>query len=241
MNDGAQVQDIAAPHRLKAMRLLVVMPVLDEAAGITATLLALAPLREDGHAVIVVDGGSRDATVALAAPLADAVLASPRGRARQMNAGAAAAQGDVLLFLHADTTLPARAASAIEQAVASNARWGRFDVRISGHSAMFPVVAALMNARSRLTGIATGDQAIFVERGLFDQLGGYADQPLMEDIELSRRLCAVAPPACLRERVITSGRRWESRGVWRTIWLMWCLRWRYWRGASPEALAQAWQ
>jgi rSAM/selenodomain-associated transferase 2 len=158
-----------------------------------------------------------------------------------MNAGAAAARGGVLLFLHADTALPDGAAGAIEKALAAGARWGRFDVRISGRSAMFPVIATLMNARSRLTGIATGDQAIWVDAALFRQLGGYADLPLMEDIELSRRLLAVSPPACLRERVLTSGRRWEQRGVWRTIVLMWRLRWRYWRGTPAEALAQAYR
>ena len=222
-------------------RLCIVMPVLDEAAGIGATLQALAPWRAAGHELIVVDGGSQDGSAALAAALADRVIEGPRGRARQMNAGAAVAQADVLVFLHADTTLPRDADRLILQALADGARWGRFDVRIVGHSAWLPMVAALMNLRSRLSGIATGDQAIFVERRLFEQLGGYADQPLMEDIELSRRLRAVAAPACIAERALTSGRRWESRGVWRTIWLMWRLRWRYWRGASPETLAQAWR
>ncbi len=223
------------------MRLSVIVPVLDEAAGIAAALQALVPLRASGHEVIVVDGGSRDGTPALAAPLADRMLASPSGRAWQMNAGADAADGEVLLFLHADTTLPDGATVAIEKAVAAGARWGRFDVRISGRSAMFPVIATLMNARSRLSGIATGDQAIFVEAALFRQIGGYANLPLMEDIELSRRLRAVSPPACLRERVLTSGRRWEQRGVGRTIVLMWRLRWRYWRGTPAEQLAQAYR
>jgi len=223
------------------MQLSIVVPVLDEAAGISASLHALAPMRGLGHEVIVVDGGSRDGTPALAAPLADAVLASPRGRARQMNVGAAAARGGVLLFLHADTALPAEVTGALEQALASGARWGRFDVRISGRSAMLPVIATLMNARSRLTGIATGDQAIWVEAALFRQLGGYAELPLMEDIELSHRLRTVSPPACLREQVLTSGRRWEQRGVWRTIFLMWRLRWLYWRGAPAEQLAQAYR
>jgi class 3 adenylate cyclase len=133
----------------------------------------------------------------------------------------------------------------VRQALDSGAHWGRFDVRIvgdgGGDSAMFPVIAALMNLRSRLSGIATGDQAIFVRRALFEQLGGYAEQPLMEDVELCRRLKALpaaGAPACLRERVATSGRRWLSHGVWRTIVLMWRLRWRYWRGASPEQLAR---
>ena len=223
------------------MQLSVVMPVLDEAAGISATLRALAPLRARGHEVIVVDGGSADATVALAAAGADRVIQGPRGRARQMNAGAAVAQGEVLLFLHADTLLPDAADGAVQQAIHEGARWGRFDVRISGGKAMFPVISALMNLRSRWSGITTGDQALFVQRTLFMQLGGYADQPLMEDIELSRRLRVLSPPACLRLRVLTSGRRWQQRGVWRTVWLMWRLRWRYWRGASPEALARAYR
>ena len=158
-----------------------------------------------------------------------------------MNAGAAQASGDVLLFLHADTTLPEGADMAVLQAVAAGAAWGRFDVAIEGRSPMLRWVAWFMNQRSRLTGIATGDQAIFVTRAAFQRLGGFADQPLMEDIELSRRLRALSPPACLRLRVHTSGRRWESRGVWRTIMLMWRLRWRYWRGASPEALARAYR
>jgi rSAM/selenodomain-associated transferase 2 len=223
------------------MRLSIVVPALDESAGIAAALAALAPLRRRGHEVIVADGGSADATAALAAPWADAVLASSRGRARQMNAGAAAAHGDVLLFLHADTRLPPEADSAIAQALAAGADWGRFDVRITGRSAWFPLIAALMNLRSRLSGIATGDQAIFVRTVRFRQLGGYAELPLMEDIELSRRLLAVGPPACLREPVLTSGRRWESRGVWRTVFLMWRLRWRYWRGTPAEVLAQAYR
>jgi rSAM/selenodomain-associated transferase 2 len=221
--------------------LSVVMPVLDEAAGIEATLRALAPLRMLGAEVIVVDGGSRDATVALAAPCADHVLLSPCGRARQMNAGAAQARGDVLLFLHADTLLPDGAEAQIRQALQRGAAWGRFDVRIGGRSGMLRVVAACMNARSRWTGIATGDQALFVRREVFERIGGFPDQPLMEDIELSRRLRGIGRPACLRARVTTSGRRWETRGVWRTIVLMWRLRWRYWRGESPQSLARAYR
>jgi rSAM/selenodomain-associated transferase 2 len=227
------------------MRLSVVMPALTEAAGIADALAALAPLRAAGHEVIVADGGSTDGTPALAAAGADRVIAAPRGRARQMNAGAAAARGEVLLFLHADTRLPPGGDRLVRQALDSGAQWGRFDVRIvgdgGGDSAMFPVIAALMNLRSRLSGIATGDQAIFMRRPLFEQLGGYAEQPLMEDVELCRRLKALpaaGAPACLRERVATSGRRWLSHGVWRTIVLMWRLRWRYWRGASPEQLAR---
>jgi rSAM/selenodomain-associated transferase 2 len=158
-----------------------------------------------------------------------------------MNAGAARARSPVLLFLHADTHLPPQADAQVLRAVADGACWGRFDVRIDGRPPMLRVVAALMNLRSRLTGIATGDQAMFVTRAAFEQVGAFPVQPLMEDIELSRRLRRLAPPACLRERVRTSGRRWEQRGVWRTILLMWRLRWRYWRGESPARLAEAYR
>ena len=223
------------------MRLSIVMPVLDEAAEINAALAALAPLRAEGHQLIVVDGGSRDGTLAQCRGRAIEVLQAPRGRASQMNAGAALAQGEVLLFLHADTRLPGNAGVAIEQAIATGAQWGRFDVTIVGRSMMFPVIAALMNLRSRCSNIATGDQAIFVRRDLFERIGGYADLPLMEDIDLCRRLGSRAAPACLRQRVSTSGRRWEQRGVWRTIMLMWRLRWRYWRGEPAEALARAYR
>lgn len=218
------------------MKLSIVVPTLNEAAGIVATLASLQTLRDQGHQVIVVDGGSRDGTAALAAPLADRVLSAPRGRARQMNLGAAAANGDVLLFLHADTRLPEQAASAV-QAALKHRRWGRFDLRLEGRPRMLRVVACLINLRSHLTGIATGDQAMFMDRGAFDTVGGFPNQPLMEDIALSRRLKRLGPPACLRERVVTSGRRWESQGLWRTILLMWSLRFDYWRGVPAEVLA----
>ena len=222
-------------------RLSIIVPVLDEASGIAASLAALLPLRARGHELIMVDGGSTDDTLALCAGRADAVLEAPRGRARQMNAGAAQARGDVLLFLHADITLPDQADACIDRALAGGAQWGRFDVNIEGVTAMFPLIAALMNARSRWSGIATGDQAMFVRRELFQRVGGFPDQPLMEDVELSRRLRGAAKPRCLHERVLTSGRRWERGGVWPTIVLMWQLRWRYWRGASPETLARAYR
>lgn len=219
----------------------IVMPVLNEAAGIVPTLAALAPLRARGVEVIVVDGGSSDDTVALATPWADSVLVFPGGRARQMNAGAARATGEVLLFLHADTQLAAGADELVVEALRGNAAWGRFDVRIDGAPWMLRVVATLMNLRSRWSGIATGDQAIFMRRALFDAVGGFPDQPLMEDVEISRRLRAVSRPVCLRAKVRTSGRRWESRGVWSTIFLMWRLRWRYWRGEPAAALAEAYR
>ena len=217
--------------------LSIVMPVLDEAGGIVAVLRALAPLREAGCELLVVDGGSADATVALATPWADRVLAAPRGRASQMHAGALAARGEALVFLHADTRLPKRAAELIVGALAAGRQWGRFDVRIDGRSRWLGLVALMMNLRSRLTGIATGDQAIFVTRAAYDAAGGFPDIPLMEDIALSRRLRRIAPPVCLRAAVVTSGRRWEAHGVWRTILRMWRLRLRYFLGADPRTLA----
>lgn len=228
------------------------MPALNEAAGIEAALRPLQAWRAQGMELIVADGGSSDATVLLARPLTDQVISVPRGRARQMNAGAAAARGEVLVFLHADTHLPEAAPRAILEALVpvephgtsvSGPRpgtkkcWGRFDVAITGSHPMLRVVAWSMNLRSRLTGFATGDQAMFMTRAAYDAAGGFPDQPLMEDIEMCRMLKRQSAPACLTARVTTSGRRWEQRGVWRTIWLMWRMRLAYFFGASPEYLA----
>lgn len=224
-----------------AMRLDVVVPVLNEASTLALVLQALQPLRARGHGLIVVDGGSVDASATVVAPWCDQFARAPRGRACQMNAGAALSQADVLLFLHADTLLPPTALEDIQRAIDQGALWGRFDVRIVGQSVWLPMVAALMNARSRLSGIATGDQAMFVRRATFESLGGFAALPLMEDVELSTRLRALARPACLRSRVQTSGRRWDQNGAWRTIFLMWRLRWRYWRGESAHHLARAYR
>lgn len=219
------------------MKLSIVVPTLNEAAGLERCLLPLQALRARGHEIIVVDGGSRDATRQLAQPLVDAVLEAPHGRAVQMNAGAARAQGVSLVFLHADTRLPEQADEMVANALAESL-WGRFDVRIAGRHPLLGWIAGAMNLRSRLTGIATGDQAIFMRRATFEALGGYAPIPLMEDVELSRRLRRLGAPACLRARVETSGRRWESRGVLRTVALMWRLRLAYWMGADPARLAE---
>ncbi|MDB5601492.1 MAG: glycosyl transferase [Xanthobacteraceae bacterium] len=220
-------------------RLSVIVPVLNEADGIAASLAALAPLRERGAELIVADGGSQDDTVTLARPLADQVVVAPRGRAAQMNAGAAVATGDMLLFLHVDTQLPPDAGTLIAQGLKQSGHaWGRFDVRIDGTHFLLPVIAAMMNTRSRLTGIATGDQAVFVSREAFQNVGGFPDLPLMEDIALSKRLKRLGRPLCLRARVTTSGRRWERHGVARTIMLMWRLRLAYWLGADPAELAK---
>ena len=224
-------------------RLSVIVPLLNEAARLPALVASLQGLRQRGAELLLADGGSSDGSPALLqAELPeriDAWVEAPRGRARQMNAAAAQASGDWLLFLHADTELPPGADALIRSCTE---RWGRFDVRIAGRSRWLPLVAWCMNRRSRWTGIATGDQAIFIERGLFEQLGGFPDQALMEDIELCKRLKARSlRPACLHAQVITSGRRWDERGALRTIVLMWRLRWRYWRGETAERLAEAYR
>ncbi len=221
------------------MSLAIVLPVLDEEREIAATLSALAPLRARGAEVVVVDGGSRDRTVAIAGALCDRMLSAPRGRASQMNAGAAAARAELLLFLHADSRLPDRADRLVREALAGECVWGRFDVRIVGRHRMLPLVAAGMNLRSRLTGIATGDQAMFVRRAAFAAVGGFPDLPLMEDIALSRRLKRVGRPACLRGPVLTSGRRWDTGGLLRTVLKMWRLRLAYAFGISPDRLARS--
>lgn len=219
-------------------RLSIIIPALNEAANIRETLTALEPLRARGVEVVVVDGGSTDGTRELAAPLCNRVAASAAGRAAQMNAGCEYSQGDMLLFLHADTRLPADADQLILDGLARGERkWGRFDVAIEGQHPMLRVVAWFMNRRSRLTGIATGDQGIFVTRAAFETAGRYANIRLMEDIALCKTLKRTAgSPLCLTERVTTSGRRWEKHGVWRTIWLMWTLRARYALGADPDQL-----
>jgi rSAM/selenodomain-associated transferase 2 len=218
-------------------RLTIVLPVLNEAAIIVATLQALAPLRAHGAEIIVADGGSRDGTARLAEPLATRVITVRRGRGAAMNAGAALGTGDTLLFLHADTVLPDGADRLIGAALNRRA-WGRFDLRIAGRHPFLAVVARMINLRSRLTGVATGDQAIFVSREAFEKVGGFPDLPLMEDIALSRRLKRLCRPVCITTPVVTSGRRWERDGVLRTILLMWRLRLAYYFGVEPALLAE---
>jgi len=220
-------------------RIAIIIPVLNEAAQISMVLKVLQAWRGPDCTLIIVDGGSSDDTVAQAVPLADQVIVTPKGRAVQMNAGAAATRSEILWFLHADSLPPAEAIHWIQSALAnSNRHWGRFDVRLSGSHPMLLMVAALMNLRSRLTGIATGDQGIFVRRALFEHIGGYPAIALMEDITLSRRLKRHSPPICLHQRLTTSSRRWEHGGVFRTIVLMWRLRLAYFFGADPEQLAR---
>ncbi|XGA79128.1 TIGR04283 family arsenosugar biosynthesis glycosyltransferase [Halomonas sp. CH40] len=213
----------------------IIIPMLNEATGIQAALAPLQVLREAGTEIIVVDGGSNDNSVALAAPLADALLVSDPGRARQMNLGAEHARAAALIFLHADTRLPPGAVELLTQALNTHC-WGRFDIHLEGQSRWLPLVSRMMNLRSRLSGIATGDQCLFIRHTTFKAVGGFPDQPLMEDIELSKRLKRQQRPACLNAKVISSGRRWDKGGAWPTIYLMWRLRYRYWRGVSAHQL-----
>lgn len=221
------------------MNLSIIVPVLNEVPQLPDLFAHLLPFQRAGCEVIFADGGSTDGSAKLIEIAGFNVVQARRGRARQMNFGAAQAQGDVLLFLHTDTRLPQGMLRHITHALAENNRcWGRFDVCIIGKPFMLRVIGQLMNWRSRLTAIATGDQAIFVRRSVFEQIHGFPDQPLMEDVELCKRLKTISRPACIAHCVLTSGRRWESRGVWRTIMLMWHLRWAYWRGTDAVTLAR---
>jgi rSAM/selenodomain-associated transferase 2 len=217
----------------------IIIPTLNEGAHIAGMLVRLQPLRARGHQIILVDGGSRDRTVAEAKDLADRIIQAPRGRASQMAAGTSLAAHPVLWFLHADSRVPEQADSLIAAAL-QRRRWGRFDVRLSGHRQrpLLRLVAWLMNRRSCLTGIATGDQGIFVTRQALAAIGGIPPLPLMEDVELSRRLRHLGRPACISTPLITSSRRWEQHGIWRTIALMWLLRAAYALGVPPVRLAR---
>jgi len=222
-----------------ALKLSIVVPMLNEAPALPDLLEHLLPLRRRGVEVVLVDGGSEDGSVAIATCAGFEVIHAERGRARQMNAGAAAASGDVLLFLHADTRLPDGAIELIDAALADGRHaWGRFDVEFDLRTWTMDATAFGMNLRSRLSGIATGDQALFMTRAAFDGVGGFPEQPLMEDVEITGRLRRRSRPACIRRPVLTSARRWQSRGPWRTILLMWRLRLAYWFGASPADLAR---
>jgi rSAM/selenodomain-associated transferase 2 len=221
------------------MRCSIIIPVLNEAEGIAAFLGHLQDLRQLGHEIIVVDGGSIDDTPELARPGVDKLLETSAGRARQMNAGAEVANGEVLVFLHADTFLPGTAMQDITQSLAMTRKaWGRFNVRLSGQHLLFRLIEWMMNRRSCITGIVTGDQAMFIKRDVFALSGCFDEIPIMEDIAMSKKLKTYSRPACLRTKVCTSSRRWEQQGIVRTVFLMWSLRLRYWMGASPHALVR---
>ena len=230
-------QDISFEKKIKisAMRISVVIPVLNEEKSIATTLAALAPLKP--HELIIVDGGSSDRTAEICNRLGATVLSSPRGRGLQMNHGAWQASGDVLLFLHADTRLPGSAFGDILRALGNpQCVGGRFDVKLDGAHWMLGVVGAMISLRSRLSRVATGDQAIFVRREIFIELGGYPDIPLMEDVAFAQALKRRGAVACLRSRVVTSARRWEREGIWGTIFKMWMLKSLYLVGISPVRL-----
>ena len=218
--------------------LSVIIPALDEAAVIRRTLLPLQGWRDQGVELILVDGGSQDDTLALASGLVDRQLSVPRGRAQQMNAGAGQARADLYFFLHADTEVAPLPALAALRRFPGGDHWGWFDVRLSGQHYLFPLIGWLMNWRSALTGIVTGDQGLVIRRSLFRAVGGFPEQPLMEDVAMSRQLKQLERPVRLGRYLCTDSRRWRERGVWRTVWLMWSLRLRYFLGADPAGLAR---
>lgn len=219
------------------MKLSIIIPILNEGEQALACVKGLAPLRGAGHELILVDGGSDQLAAEQLLPWVDRLLISEPGRARQMNQGAQVAQAQVFWFLHADTQVAADAVAAILGAQSAGPAWGRFDIRLDDNSPLLSLVAHMMNLRSRWSGIATGDQGIFISRELFVQIGGFPDQALMEDIEISKRLKRLRRPVCLRPRLLTSSRRWHQQGIFRTIVLMWGLRLAYWLGVSPQRLA----
>jgi len=226
------------------LKLSIIIPVLNEQGAMLDCLNSLQAIRDQGHEVIVVDGGSVDDTMPVARPGADQVLRSKPGRAVQMNTGARAASGDLLLFLHVDTSLPADTLAVLQEKMQGhdnhpygNHLWGRFDMQLDSQHWMFRVIETSMNLRSRITSVSTGDQAIFVSRDLFDSVGGFPEIALMEDIAISKTLRSYTRPVNLRQRVTSSARRWQDRGIYRTIWLMWKLRLYYFLGASPDRLA----
>lgn len=224
----------------------VIIPVLNEQGSLEQTVPRLVRCCADAGEVIFVDGGSTDGTLETLTEAAGRYVGTPRmrvesappGRAIQMNKGASKASGDILLFLHIDTRLPDHALDKIREMVRKGAFWGRFDVSLDSANAIFRFIGFMMNLRSAVTGIATGDQAIFVRRDVFSMLGGYSAMPLMEDIDFCMRLKTVAPPGLIHDCVTTSARRWQQSGVLRTILLMWILRLAFWLGISPERLAR---
>ena len=222
--------------KVGTMFISIIIPVLNEEHAITKLLQQLQLYRQVGHEVIVVDGGSNDNTVIKSKPLADHVISSPAGRAVQMNNGTLHATQEIFWFLHADTLVPNNAILHIEHALNEH-KWGRFNIKLSGSHILFRVIEKMMNIRSRITGIATGDQGIFVKKNSFERVGGYSNLPLMEDIDLSKKLRTISRPVCLSDTLITSSRRWEKNGILSTVLLMWRLRFLYWLGVSADRLA----
>ena len=227
----------------------IIIPIRNEADNLPHLFANINSLNPMPQQVILVDGGSKDNSINITQRYIEELMLDNKsainwqmvesiaGRAAQMNAGAALATSDVLLFLHADTQLPIDAISEVAAAM-QKSEWGRFDVQLDSRQPMLWMVSIMINWRSRLSDIATGDQAIFIKRALFKQVGGYPNQALMEDIELCKRLKGITKPVCLKSKVMTSARRWQQHGTWRTIILMWQLRFDYWRGVSADDIRQ---
>jgi len=219
----------------------IIIPVLNEEKALPVTLESLQQLRLKGTEIIVVDGGSTDNTWGIAEQYADKVVSAKAGRANQLNKGAEVSQGSLLLFLHADTQLPGNAFGLLKEYVRQDQCWGRFNVCLNDVAWVYRVIEGMMNVRSCLTGIVTGDQAMFVSKVLFERVGGFPSIALMEDIAISKKLKKQQSLICLKERVITSARRWQENGVIATVLLMWRLRLLYFFKRSPEELAKAYR
>ena len=233
---------VAAGHCLNLpVKLSIIIPTLNEAESIIQTLTPLQSLRQAGHEVWVVDGGSTDNTQIITRPLCNGVIQSRKGRAIQMHAGANHACNEILLFLHADTRLPDKLPSLFQRFEQQRYFWGHFRLQLSNTAYFYRVLAFFINQRTRLSQIATGDQCIFISRSLYQTIGGYPQIPLMEDIAISKRLKKYTPPICLIPPVVTSSRRWEKHGRVKTILIMWLLRGLYAIGISPKYLARWYQ
>jgi len=218
------------------MLISIIIPTLNEESAMQTLLKQLQVHRQQGHEVIVVDGRSTDKTVSISKMLSDKVISSEPGRAMQMNSGASQAKYNVFWFLHADTLIPENSIEDIQQALTIS-EWGWFNIKLSGTNILFRLIERMINLRSCFSGVATGDQGIFVKRKTFESANGYPNIPLMEDVALSKKLNKTSKPFCLKESLITSSRRWEQKGIMSTVLLMWRLRFLYWLGVSPDKLA----